>query len=198
MLGALNLVAFLLVRRGRLEVPAELWLMLYVNSAVLHIGVYFWNRKHNVSPHEQEGSSGVAGMAMSAMSAPIYVQALSQALLRQRAGLRRDPQGRGRRDHAGVFRRHLVWGVLLVGALIALRSRSGTCTWPSTPGPSSASSCACLPVALWLGSATRRRRAAPARRYAGSPRTPSGEHVPASPVVGPRRSSRPVPQESLT
>src|SRR4029450_13898854 len=60
-LGGVNLAAFLLCGVGALAVTAELWLMLYVNSAVLHIGVYFWNRKHNVSPHEQAGPSGVAG-----------------------------------------------------------------------------------------------------------------------------------------
>ena len=71
----------------------DLWLMLYGNAAALQIGLYIWNRRHNVSPHEPEGSGGVAGMVMSALSAPIYVQALKQALLRQEPGSSSPPRG---------------------------------------------------------------------------------------------------------
>ncbi|WP_425432365.1 galactose oxidase-like domain-containing protein [Geodermatophilus amargosae] len=118
-LGALNLTAFMLTGVGGLVVTAQVWLMLYVNSAVLHLGVYFWNRRHNVSPHEQEGSSGVAGMAMSAMSAPVYVQALSQALRQREPAFVVTRKGAVSGDHLGVFRRHLAWGALLVGVLVA-------------------------------------------------------------------------------
>src|SRR3712207_9370679 len=78
-LGALNLSAFMLTGVGGLVVTAQLWLMLYVNSALLHLGVYFWHRRHNVSPHEQEGSSGVAAMAMSPLPAPLYAPPLRPA-----------------------------------------------------------------------------------------------------------------------
>ena len=37
--------------------------MLYVDAAALQVGLYFFNRRHNVSPHENEGSAGVAGHA---------------------------------------------------------------------------------------------------------------------------------------
>jgi cellulose synthase/poly-beta-1,6-N-acetylglucosamine synthase-like glycosyltransferase len=162
-LGALNLSAFLLLGVGGLAVTAELWLMLYVNSAVLHVGVYFWNRKHNVSPHEQEGSSGVAGMAMSAMSAPVYVQALSQALLRRQPGFVVTRKGAVSGDHLGVFRRHLCWGVLLVGALVASFPLGHVHVAIHAWAVMSALMCL-MPVVLWLSSATLRRRAA-ARQY---------------------------------
>ncbi|MCA0144327.1 glycosyltransferase family 2 protein [Blastococcus sp. LR1] len=154
-LGALNLTSFLLLGVGGLDVTADLWLMLYVNSAVLHIGVYFWNRKHNVSPHEQEGSSGLAGMAMSAMSAPVYVQALKQAVLRQQPGFVVTRKGAVSGDHVGVFRRHLVWGVLIGGALIA--SVPLGFVHPAIQSWAVLGAVTCLaPVVLWIGAAARR------------------------------------------
>ncbi len=60
-LGTANLVAYLLTGVVGLLVHVQLWLMLYVNAAVLQVAVYFWNRKHNVSPHDEEGSSGISG-----------------------------------------------------------------------------------------------------------------------------------------
>ena len=193
-LGALNLVSFLLFGVGGLAVTAELWLMLYVNSAVLHIGVYFWNRKHNVSPHEQEGSSGVAGMAMSAMSAPVYVQALKQALLRQEPGFVVTRKGAVSGDHAGILRRHLVWGGLLVGALIASVPLGHVHVAIHSWAVFSVLMCL-LPVALWLGTTTRRRWTAPAPRYAFSSNTVR-EPLPAPSVV--MGAASPRPQESLT
>ena len=157
-LGALNLAAFLLAGVGGLAVTSELWLMLYVNSAVLHLGVYFWNRRHNVSPHEQQGSSGVAGMAMSAMSAPIYVQALTQALLRREPGFVVTRKGSVSGDHVGVFRRHLYWALAFAAGLIASiplgHVHVAIDAWASL----SVVMCL-LPVALWLGSTAAKPRA---------------------------------------
>jgi len=197
-LGALNLVSFLLLGVGALAVSAELWLMLYVNSAVLHIGVYFWNRKHNVSPHEQEGSSGIAGMAMSAMSAPVYVQALKQAVLRQEPGFVVTRKGAVSGDHVGVFRRHLAWGGLLAGVLIASVPLGHVHVALHSWAVFSVLMCL-LPVALWLGSTAHgRRRTAAAPRYAFSSNTVV-QPLPAAPVVVRRQAqAAPRPQESLT
>jgi cellulose synthase/poly-beta-1,6-N-acetylglucosamine synthase-like glycosyltransferase len=162
-LGALNLVCFLAAGVGGLAVTAELWLMLYVNAAVLHLGVYFWNRRHNVSPHEQQGSSGMAGMAMSAMSAPVYVQALGQALLRREPGFVVTRKGAVSGDHVGVFRRHLAWGLLLGGMFVASFPLGHVHAAIDTWAVLSAVVCL-LPIALWAGSAGRRRRTA-TRQY---------------------------------
>ncbi len=156
-LGALNLTAFMLTGVGGLVVTAQLWLMLYVNSAVLHLGVYFWNRRHNVSPHEQEGASGVAGMAMSAMSAPVYVQALKQALLRQEPGFVVTRKGAVTGDHLGVFRRHLAWGALLVGAAVASVPLGHVHVAVHAWAVLSALMCL-VPVGCWLATRLPRRR----------------------------------------
>ena len=67
-------------------VPASLWLVLYVDAAALQVGLYFFNRRHNVSPHEDEGSAGLSGMLISALSAPIYAASLMAAVLRLKGG----------------------------------------------------------------------------------------------------------------
>ena len=41
-----------------LTVSLRLWLMLYFDAAALQVRLYFWNRRHNVSPHEGQGSLG--------------------------------------------------------------------------------------------------------------------------------------------
>jgi hypothetical protein len=161
-LGALNLTAFMLTGVGGLVLTAQLWLMLYVNSAVLHLGVYFWNRKHNVSPHEQEGSSGVAGMAMSAMSAPVYIQALKQAVLRQEPGFVVTRKGAVSGDHIGVFRRHLAWGALFVGAVVASVPLGNVHVAVHAWAVLSALMCL-VPVFTWLGTRSTGRRRETAR-----------------------------------
>ena len=35
--------------------PAHVWLMLYGDAAALQIGLYVWNRRHNVSPARAGG-----------------------------------------------------------------------------------------------------------------------------------------------
>ncbi len=177
-LGALNLTAFMLTGVGGLVVTAQLWLMLYVNSAVLHLGVYFWNRKHNVSPHEQEGSSGVAGMAMSAMSAPVYVQALVQALRRKEPAFVVTRKGAVSGDHLAVFKRHLTWGLGLVAVIVASVPLGHVTPAVHTWAVLSALICL-VPVACWLGTTLTSRRPAavpapaPAAPIAPAPSAPA-------------------------
>ncbi|PRY51097.1 cellulose synthase/poly-beta-1,6-N-acetylglucosamine synthase-like glycosyltransferase [Geodermatophilus tzadiensis] len=193
-LGALNLSAFMLTGVGGLVVTAQLWLMLYVNSAVLHLGVYFWNRRHNVSPHEQEGSSGVAGMAMSAMSAPVYVQALRQAVLRQEPGFVVTRKGAVSGDHLGVFRRHLAWGGLLVGVIVASVPLGHV--HPAVHAWAVLSALMCLvPVACWLGTSAAARRATASTYRLEDNVIPEPRSI-ASAVVAPAQLAG-LPQETL-
>src|SRR3712207_6822821 len=108
-LGVTNLVAYLLTGVAGLMVSAQLWLMLYVNAAVLQVAVYFWNRRHNVSPHEEEGSSGVSGMAISVMSTPLYVGALWAAIRNRSTGFAVTRKGAVSSSSPAAFTRHLVW-----------------------------------------------------------------------------------------
>jgi cellulose synthase/poly-beta-1,6-N-acetylglucosamine synthase-like glycosyltransferase len=122
-LGTVNLTVYLITGIGSVVVSAQLWLMLYVNAAFLQLGVYFWNRRHNVSPHEELGSSGLSGMAVSVLSAPLYVTALLQSAIGKSGSFAVTPKGAGNsgREPLRTFvnSRHLLWGALLGGALLA-------------------------------------------------------------------------------
>ena len=46
--------------------------------------LYRFMRRHNVSPHEPAGSSGLSGMLVSALTAPIYARSLIKVVLRRK------------------------------------------------------------------------------------------------------------------
>jgi cellulose synthase/poly-beta-1,6-N-acetylglucosamine synthase-like glycosyltransferase len=92
-LAALSCALFLGLGASGVNIDPTVWLMLYGNASALQIGLYIWNRRHNVSPHEPEGSGGVAGMVMSALSAPLYAKALVDALLRRKSTFVVTPKG---------------------------------------------------------------------------------------------------------
>ena len=120
MLGTFNLVAYLLTGAGGVVVAAQLWAMLYVNASVLQIGIYIWNRRYNVSPHEEAGAAGIAGMFVSILSAPMYVTALVDAVRGRDVPFEVTPKGEsGGRDTITNFRKNIMWGSVLAAALIA-------------------------------------------------------------------------------
>ncbi|GAB3350018.1 glycosyltransferase family 2 protein [Modestobacter lapidis] len=116
-LGATNLAAYLLTGVAGVLVAAQLWLMLYVNAAVMQVGIYFWNRRHNVSPHEEEGSSGVSGMFMSVVSTPMYVSALWAAIRNRNISFAVTNKGAVSGDRLDSFTKNLWWAALLLAAL---------------------------------------------------------------------------------
>jgi cellulose synthase/poly-beta-1,6-N-acetylglucosamine synthase-like glycosyltransferase len=122
-LGSFNLVVYLFTGIGSVVVSSGLWLMLYVNAALVQLGVYFWNRKHNVSPHEEEGSSGLSGMAVSILSAPLYVTALLESVRGKSGAFNVTPKGESSEGPESLrtfwLSRHLQWGALLAVAMIA-------------------------------------------------------------------------------
>jgi hypothetical protein len=131
-------------------------------------------------------------MAMSAMSAPVYVQALKQALLRQEPGFVVTRKGAVSGDYLGVFRRHLVWGLLLVGGLIASFPLGHVHVAIHAWAVLSVLMCL-MPVVLWAGSAMGQRRPAAAPyRFADNTVHEPG-HIP-PPVVVPQPQSAAVPE----
>ncbi|MEU0587531.1 cellulose synthase catalytic subunit [Streptomyces sp. NPDC006132] len=120
LLGILSCFLFLWFGASGTQVSASVWMMLYSDAAALQIGLYLWNRRHNVSPHEPEGSGGLAGMAMSALSAPIYLKSLGEALLRRPSRFVVTPKGGDASpDRPATFRIHLFWAALLATSLAA-------------------------------------------------------------------------------
>ncbi|GHH80795.1 glycosyl transferase [Streptomyces sulfonofaciens] len=179
LLGIVSCVLFLWFGASGTQVAASVWLMLYSDAAALQIGLYLWNRRHNVSPHEPEGSGGLAGMVMSAMSAPIYARSLWSAVLRRPSRFVVTPKGgTGGADRIMTFRIHLSWAAVLVASLAASvvlhHTHAAMRTW------------ACLalavcfgPPAIWLGGLVAARLRRPARAVATAVRTPAATAVPA-------------------
>ncbi len=118
-LGSLNAVSYLCFGVSGLAVDYESWLILYINTAVLQLALYFWNRPHNVSPHEKQGSSGISGMFISLLSTPIYVASFISTVTRRRTNFVVTPKGDSASpDRLGTFRLHLWWAMLFAAALI--------------------------------------------------------------------------------
>ena len=119
LLAGLSATLFMAVGGSGVTVPMDMWLMLYGDAALLQVMLYTWNRRHNVSPHEPEGSSGVAGMVMSALSAPIYVTSLIGAALRRPSKFVVTPKGDSASpDQIATFRIHLWWAAIFGGGLL--------------------------------------------------------------------------------
>jgi hypothetical protein len=120
-LAALSCALFLGLGASGVNIDPTVWLMLYGNASALQIGLYIWNRRHNVSPHEPEGSGGVAGMVMSALSAPIYARSLMDAVLRRKSKFVVTPKGESASPDTlfGTFRVHWFFILVFAGSLAA-------------------------------------------------------------------------------
>ncbi|MFI5999935.1 glycosyltransferase family 2 protein [Streptomyces sp. NPDC051366] len=165
LLGILSCVLFLWLGASGTQVSSEVWLMLYTDAAALQVGLYLWNRRHNISPHEPAGSGGLAGMAMSAICAPVYLMSLGAALLRTRGRFVVTPKGGDvSPDRLMTFRIHLFWAAVLALSLAASvrlgHTHAAMRTWAVL-----ALLITLAPVAVWGWTLLRERRA-PARTAA--------------------------------
>jgi len=149
-LGALSAVFYLCFGISGLRVDYGSWLILYTNTAVLQLTLYFWNRPHNVSPHEAQGSSGVSGMFISLLSTPIYVASFLGAVTFRRTNFVVTPKGDSASpDTLGTFRLHLWWATLFGTALLV--SGLGNHTHPAMQAWSALTLLVTLiPAIMWL------------------------------------------------
>ncbi|MFE5216777.1 MULTISPECIES: glycosyltransferase family 2 protein [unclassified Streptomyces] len=134
-LAALSCALFLGLGASGVNIDPTVWLMLYGNASALQIGLYIWNRRHNVSPHEPEGSGGVAGMVMSALSAPLYAKALIDSLLRRKSKFVVTPKGDSASPDTwfGTFRYHWyfigIFAASVVAGFVLGHSHPAMVTW---------------------------------------------------------------------
>jgi cellulose synthase/poly-beta-1,6-N-acetylglucosamine synthase-like glycosyltransferase len=178
-LGGLSCTLFLVLGASGVHIESSVWLMLYSDAAALQIGLYIWNRRHNVSPHEPEGSSGAAGMVMSALSAPLYTRSLAEALLRRRSGFVVTPKGDSASpDRLATFRIHLFWAAVFGSSLIASfflgHTHVAMRTWAAL-----ALAIALSPIAAWQGAVLRDRIRARRREKDAAASRPLEQHSPA-------------------
>ncbi|GAA4951406.1 glycosyltransferase family 2 protein [Actinoplanes utahensis] len=161
LLGAATAVFHVLLGVKGVQVPQQVWLMLYVDAALFQVGLYIWNRRHNVSPHEEAGSSGLTGMLLSTLCAPIYVTSFLQSVLRRTAGFVVTPKGDSASpDSLLTFRTHLRWAAfyaaLLIVAAFTGHAHGFMWLWPSL------NLALCLtPPAIWAVQALGRSRTRP-------------------------------------
>ncbi|MBT2509928.1 glycosyltransferase [Streptomyces sp. ISL-98] len=158
LLGILSCVLFLWFGASGTQVSSSVWLMLYSDAAALQVGLYLWNRRHNVSPHEPAGSGGLAGMVMSALCAPVYAKSLVSALLRTRGRFVVTPKGgEASPDRLMTFRIHLFWAAVLTVSLVASfhygHTHAAMRTWSVL-----ALIIALAPVGVWCWTSLRARR----------------------------------------
>ncbi|MFG2870208.1 glycosyltransferase family 2 protein [Streptomyces sp. NPDC048338] len=174
LLGILSCVLFLWFGASGTQVSSAVWLMIYSDAVALQIGLYLWNRRHNVSPHEPEGSGGLAGMAMSALSAPIYLKSLGAAVLRTRGRFVVTPKGgEASPDRPLTFRIHLAWAAVLVVSLAASvhfhHTHAAMRTWSLL-----ALALTLSPLAVWGWTVLRGGRVGGGARTGGAPAAEPG------------------------
>jgi len=125
LLGVLNSVLVLGFNAGGLVLPGQEWLGFYGLTTFVQLSLYMINRKYNVSPFEHKESSGILGMAMSILSAPMYALAFLAAAVKRKSKFIVTPKDDAKYDQIGAFKRHLGWFAVL-GATIAVASIRGS------------------------------------------------------------------------
>ncbi|MFD5745882.1 glycosyltransferase family 2 protein [Streptomyces sp. NPDC127033] len=192
-LAALSCALFLGMGASGVQIDPTIWMMLYGNASALQIGLYIWNRRHNVSPHEPEGSGGLAGMAMSAMSAPLYARSLMDAVLRRKSSFVVTPKGDSSSPDTlfGTFRVHfffiLVFGGSMVASLILGHDHPAMLTWATL-----AMLITAAPIFIWRWSMRQERRT---KRRRGAHRGGgTGGAVAAEQAAPPLDRTAPLPQ----
>src|SRR6266480_4004180 len=98
-----------------LRTDAGWWLTYYVDVAAMQFVLYWFMRRHNVSPHEPAGSSGLSGMVLSAITAPIYARSLIKVVFRRRLSFDVTAKGSSSSpDRLWTFRYSLAWAIVPV------------------------------------------------------------------------------------
>ena len=156
-LGVLSSVLYFGLGASGISVATANWMMFYSDAVVLQIALYSLIRKHNVSPHEPAGSTGIRGIAMGAMSSPVYAVSLVSALLWLPARFKVTPKGDSASpDRLWTFRINLCWALVLGGALVA--SGYTGFTYPAMEAWTAfALTTSLAPIVIWLIDSLRRR-----------------------------------------
>jgi cellulose synthase/poly-beta-1,6-N-acetylglucosamine synthase-like glycosyltransferase len=133
-----------------LRTNAGWWLTYYVDVAAIQFLLYRFMRRHNVSPHEPAGSSGLSGMLVSALTAPIYARSLIKVAFRRKLSFTVTAKGSASSlDGLWTFRYSLLWAgvpaAILAVALIRHRPYPMMIAWTAVI------LLVCLaPIGIWL------------------------------------------------
>ena len=150
LVGMLVSVLYLTLGLTGLHTDQSWWLNYYVDLAAVQFGLFWYMRRYNVSPHEPVGSTGFAGMAISALTAPIYTLSFIQVMfLRHKSSFKVTAKGgAASTDSLWTFRLHLAMAAI-VGAILGAALWMHR-TYPLMLGWAVALMTICLaPVAIW-------------------------------------------------
>jgi len=150
------------------------WISFYADIAFLQFLLYRFMRRHNVSPHEPAGSSGLSGMAVSALTAPIYARSLLKVVFHQKLTFNVTAKGASTTsDRLLTFRYSLLWTIVPVTILIVAEMQRRP--YPMMMAWTGIILTVCLaPVIIWLYDETRSRSRQ--RAQAGARRSHYGRH----------------------
>jgi cellulose synthase/poly-beta-1,6-N-acetylglucosamine synthase-like glycosyltransferase len=126
------------------------WLSFYADIAWLQFLLYRFMRRHNVSPHEPTGSSGLSGMVVSALTAPIYARSLLKVMFRQKLTFNVTAKGNSAsQDRLMTFRYSLIWAIVPVVILTVAEVRHRP--YPMMMAWTAIILTVCLaPIGVWL------------------------------------------------
>jgi cellulose synthase/poly-beta-1,6-N-acetylglucosamine synthase-like glycosyltransferase len=170
LLGAVNAALFVGFGASGISVPVQLWTLLYLDTTMFQLWVYVRARKHNVSPVEASGTSGLIGMTMSVVTSSMYALAFLNAAVRRRGRFVVTPKG----SLAGVdswrtFRTQISWALAYVGllavAIFVRHSPAMVLMWPLI-----ALVIAVSPIVMWRVEQARLRPTSPNLAQAYGPR----------------------------
>jgi cellulose synthase/poly-beta-1,6-N-acetylglucosamine synthase-like glycosyltransferase len=153
------------------------WLSFYADIAWLQFMLYRFMRRHNVSPHEPKGSSGLSGMLVSALTAPIYARSLIKVVLNQKLTFNVTAKGTSASpDRLMTFRYSLLWAIVPVVILVVAETRQRP--YPMMMAWTGIIVAVCLaPIGIWLFDEFRGRRLLRRARKA-EVRVPQRQHSP--------------------
>lgn len=118
LLGIVSSMTYLLSGATAIIVPWNQFISLFMMLVIMQLSLYFWNRRYNVSPHEPEGSFGVAGMLISVITAPIYLSALIGIIVGKKVNFVVTTKGSDQNlDSIASFKIHLQWALILIVGL---------------------------------------------------------------------------------
>jgi hypothetical protein len=199
-LGAVGATLILAFGVHGIIVSLSIWIALYADVTAFQLWLYFTNRRYNVSPYEGDNSTGLRGIVMSVVAAPVYASQLVATLLRRPARFVVTPKGAtASRDKLSTFRRHLQWVALLASALVAAvilgHATTSTVIWAST------NILICLaPIVQWCRDAGRTRRldtAAVAPSKCGEIQVPRREGPPLTAIAPSHLGEGEIARESM-
>jgi cellulose synthase/poly-beta-1,6-N-acetylglucosamine synthase-like glycosyltransferase len=156
------------------------WFTYYVDVAAMQFLLYRFMRRHNVSPHEPAGSSGLSGMLISALTAPIYARSLIKVVLRRKLSFNVTAKGSSASpDGWSTFRYSLMWAVVPAAILevAVVRHRP----YPMMMAWTAVILAICLaPIVIWAFDLAFSGRTT----FSGRTKKPPGRHAKGQPSDG--------------